>query len=188
LLNSCSHRNKNRVYTSSELESIRQEFNLPKDKTFILSTSYLPYLFSLDSAKFGLEIKNHYQPIQAAYYDKTGRLVSFHINCYAFNENNDTTTLEWNKKNAFDKFIPITSAPLDTIISLKKHLEFLKTFQNHTVDTSVLAKYDYTVIVHFSNVFRPNDSKNLIELVKSNTRLAIGKSVNIFYVNVDNSW
>jgi hypothetical protein len=69
--------------TPEQLRQARKEFGLPAERTFRLDTSYLRYLFLLDTVRYADQIKNHYQPIQACYYDKSGNLISFHINCYA---------------------------------------------------------------------------------------------------------
>ncbi|HMK27488.1 MAG TPA: hypothetical protein VK483_15755 [Chitinophagaceae bacterium] len=185
---SCRHNVKRKIYSSSELEIIRQEFSLPKEKTFMLDTNYIPYLFSLDTSKYADEIQNHYQPILAAYYDKAGKLISFHINCYAGLGVKDKDDLNWNQQNAFASFIPKTVAPIDSILPLPKHLQFLKTFDNKAIDTTGFSAFDYTIIIHWGKKWRPRDCQNLFAIVKQNATLANDKKINILYVNNDNNW
>jgi hypothetical protein len=184
---SCSQK-KREIYTARELENIRQEFGLVKEKTFMLDKTYMKYLFSLDTSKFSTQIKNHYQPIQATYYNKAGQLVSFHINCYAGLGVADKDDLNWNQQNAFDQFVPITVAPIDSILPLSKHLQFLETFGNSTIDTTGFSDYDYTVIIHWGKKWRPRDCQHLFEIVENNVVKAKGEKVNILYVNNDNCW
>jgi len=150
----------------TDLENLRQEFNLPREKT----------------------IQNHYQPIQATYYDKTGRLISFHINCYAGLGVKGKNDLNWNQQNAFASFVPNSIAPLDTILPLTKHLQFIKTFDNKPIDTTGFSAVDYTIIIHWGKNLRPKDCRNLFKIVKENSLLAKGKNVNILYANNDNLW
>lgn len=185
---SCKHIKIRKVYSATELETIRQEFKLPKEKTFMLDTGYTRYLFSYDTSKYANQIKNHYQPIQAAYYDKTGQLVSFHINCYAGLGVEDNDDLNWNQQNAFASFLPKTVVPVDYILPLSKHLQFLKTFTNKTIDTTGFSTFDYTIIIHWGKKWRPRDCQNLIDIVRKNATMANDKSVNILYVNNDNNW
>jgi len=154
----------------------------------MLDTNYIHYLFSFDTSKYADEIKNHYQPIQATYYDKAGKLVSFHINCYASIGVEDKDDLNWNQHNAFTSFIPKTVAPIDSILPLSKHLQFLKTFDNKAIDTTGFSAFDYTIILHWGKNWRPRDCQNLFAIVKNNAALESGKKLNILYVNDDNNW
>jgi hypothetical protein len=186
-VSSCRHSLRHKIYSGSDLEAVREEFNLPQEKTFMLDTSYTRYLFSFDTLKYANQIKNHYQPIQATYYNKAGELVSFHINCYAGLGVEDKDDLNWNQQNAFGLFIPKTVAPIDSILPLSKHLQFLKTFDNKNIDTTDFATFDYTVIIHWGKKWRPRDCQNLFDIVNKNVSLA-NKKVNILYVNNDNNW
>lgn len=175
-----------RTYLSvNELEQARKEFDLPKDKTYKLDTSYLRFLFTLDTAKYADQIKNHYQPIQALYYDRSGQLLSFHINCYAGIGVSDDDDLNWNQKNAFASFIPNSVAPVDSILPLCKHLEFIENFDNSPIDTTGFSAFDYTVIIHWNKKWRAQDSKNLIRIVSENIKLDTAKKVNLLYINSD---
>ena len=184
---SCRHKINWKYLSQKDLEILRKEFNLPKEKTFRLDTNYIHYLFSLDTLKYADQIKNHYQPIQASYYDRSGQLISFHINCYAGIDTSDNKDLNWNPGNAFASFVPKTVAPLDSILPLYKHLSFIKTFDYKPIDTSGFATFDYTIIVYWSKHYLGDkNSKNLIKVVSDNIALTDNKKVNIIYVNSEN--
>ena len=188
LIASCKYPAQNRFLSISEIDEIRQEFNLPKDQTFILDTTYLSYLFSLDTSRYSDAIKNHYQPLQAAYYDNKGQLVSFHINCYAGIGVPDGQALNWNQSNAFDSFLPSSVAPLDSILPLNMALQFIKTIDNNPIDTTGFSSQDFTILVYWNKTLFKQDALNLIATVNENAAKANGKKIKILYVNNDNNW
>ena len=187
IITSCRPRINWRYLSKEDLEDFRKEFKLPRQKTFRLDTNYVRYLFSYDTTKYAVEIQNHYQPIQAAYYDNNGNLISFHTNCYASAGIPDDRDFNWNQLNAFSLFVPATIAPIDSILSLSRHLSFIKTFDNKPIDTTGFSSFDYTVIVHWGKKWHPKDSKNLIKIVTNNANLALDKRINIIYVNSDDA-
>ena len=184
---SCRNRVNWKYLSQEDLENFRKEFNLPKEKTFRLDTNYIRYLFSFDTAKYAAEIQNHYQPLQATYYDKKGNLISFHTNCYASAGIPDELDFNWNQQNAFASFVPKTVTPVDSILPLNKHLSFIKTFDYKPIDTTGFATFDYTVIVYWSkHYFGAKNCKNLIKIVSDNVALESAKKVNVIYVNSEN--
>ena len=183
---SCRHRINWRYLSEADLENFRKEFNLPKEKTFRLDTNYRRYLFSFDTTKYADQIKNHYQPIQALYYDRD-QLVSFHINCYAGIDVSGKDDLNWDQENAFASFLPKSVVPVDSLLPLSKHLSFIKTFDNKPIDTTGFSAFDFTIIIHWGKKWRSNDSKNLINIVSNNANLAGKKRLNIIYVNSDDA-
>jgi hypothetical protein len=185
---SCKNKSTNKLLSAADVELLSKEFNLPVNKMFQLDKSYIKFLFSLDTSKYADAIQNHYQPIQATYYNKQGRLISFHANCYAGIGVKEDEELNWNQQNAFASFVPVSVVPLDSILPLATHLQFIKNFQHEYIDTTGFSKYEYTVIIHYGKKWRPTDSKNLIKLVKQNMLPAKAETVNILYVNNDNSW
>lgn len=188
IITSCRHRINWKYLSEADLENFRKEFNLPKGKTFRLDTNYMRYLFSLDTSKYAREIHDRYQPIQACYYHKLGKLISFHINCNASIGVPDKADLNWNQQNAFASFVPRTVVPLDSIMSLSKHLAFIKTFDYTPIDTTGYADFDYTIIIHWGKNWRPADSKNLVKIVIENAAGAKNKKINILYVNSDGAF
>jgi len=184
---SCRHRINWKYLSQEDLENFRKEFNLPKEKTFRLDTNYIRYLFSFDTTQYADQIKNHYQPIQALYYDRDGQLVSFHINCYAGINVSGKDDLNWNQENVFASFLPKSVVPVDSLLPLSKHLSFIETFDNKPIDTTGFSAFDFTIIIHWSKKWRSNDSKNLINIVSNNANLAGKKKLNIIYVNSDDA-
>ena len=136
---------------------------------------------------FADQIKNHYQPVQASYYDRSGNLISFHVNCYA-GRVEGVEDFYWNQKNAFASFVPKSVAPLDKLLSLNKHLSFIKTFDSKSIDTTGYSTFDYTVIVHWGKKLYPAAAAKLIKIVNDNSALANGRAMNIIYVNNDDLW
>ena len=185
---SCQDRAHRKFLSQEDLENFRRHFRLPKEKTFRLDPNYTRYLFSHDTARYSAAILNHYQPLQATYYDHTGQLVSFHTNCYASTGISDRVDFNWNQKNVFASFIPKSAAAVDSILPLSRHISFIKTFDNKPIDTTGFAGYDYTVVIHCGKKFWPEESKNLIKIVSDNANLAVNKKVNILYVNSDDAF
>ncbi len=159
-----------------------KKYHIPKEDSYQLDTSaYNIYLHSLDTSKFKAQIKNHYQPLQALYYDRTGTLKSFQINCYAGGFPN----LHWNRNQIFDTFLPKQQAPVDSILPLHEHLRFLvplsATTEKNPSDT------EYFAIIYW-NRFMGRQTKRLIRCVQKNANLARDKQLKIIYVNNDNQF
>ncbi len=57
-----------------------KKYNIPLADSYELDINYISYLKSLDTSIYKEQIKNHYQPFQALYYDNKGELKSFQIN------------------------------------------------------------------------------------------------------------
>ena len=78
--------------------------------TCYLMDSFYTKLDTTDSLRWERQAKllnNHLQMLQAMYFDRAGRLVSFHLNCYAEGFPN----LKWNKYGAFNSFPPFKCSP-----------------------------------------------------------------------------
>ncbi len=156
-----------------------KKYNIPNADSYELDSAYFSYLFSLDTTKYKEQIKNHYQPLQALYYDNSGYLKSFQVNCYAGGFPN----LKWDRNEIMTTFPPKQQAPLDSIVPLKTHLKYLKPLsQTEKIQPD---NYDYIVIVHW-NRFMGRQSKRLIRFVQDNSKLEPEKKVKIIYANTDN--
>lgn len=145
----------------------------------MLDTSYLNYLASLDKIKYREQIKNHYQPLQALYYDQNGSLRSFQTNCYASGFPN----LKWDKDGIMTTFPPKQQTPLDSLVpfeTLHKYIRPLTSTANISFEN-----YDFIVVVFWSK-FMGRQSKRLIHHVQDNIKLARDKRIKIVYVNTDN--
>jgi hypothetical protein len=156
-----------------------KKYNIPNADSYELDTTYFSYLFSLDTTKYNSQIKNHYQPLQVLYYDKSGQLTSFQVNCYAGGFPN----LKWDRNEIMTTFPPKQQAPIDSILSIETQLKYLKPLSQTT--KLLNDSYDYIVIVYW-NRFMGRQSKRLIRFVQDNSILAIGTKVKIIYANTDN--
>lgn len=155
-----------------------KKYHIPIADAYQIDSTYLYFLSSFDTAHFQEAIQNHYQPLQALYYDKSGKLISFQVNCYAGGFPN----LNWERNNAMKTFPPKIQAPLDTIVPLRKHLTYLLPLTTTTPFS--LNDYDIVTIVHWNRLMG-RQSKRLIKLVQTNSKLA-KQRVKVVYVNTDN--
>ncbi len=156
-----------------------KKFNFRDVDSYELDTAYFSYLFSLDSTKYKTQIKNHYQPLQALYYDNSGHLISFQMNCYAGGFPN----LKWDRNEILTTFPPKQQATIDSIVSLDKQIKYLKPLSQ--TSKFYVDNYDYIVIVYW-NRFMGRQSKRLIHFVQENSKLEKEKKVKIIYANTDN--
>ena len=156
-----------------------KDFNIPLSNSYIIDTSYFSYLRSLDSMLYKEQIKNHYQPLQALYFNKTGQFQSFQINCYAGGFPN----LNWERNDIMATFPPKQQAPLDSIVSLETHLKYLIPLSQ--TDKISNDSFNYLIIVYW-NRFMGRQSKRLIRIVQENSKLYNKENLKIIYVNTDN--
>ena len=151
-----------------------RDYGVPLDEWYELDGTFAEYLIQhylagRDSAEQNLyrdAVNNHVQPLQALYFDRSGRLVSYHVNCYAGGFPN----LKWNHDDAFSSFPPASVSPLDTLVSLQDLLPHVKTPAGET-PTCQSSPVDYTVVVMWP-VFMGRQSKRLIKTVKKNLETA----------------
>src|SRR5688572_739650 len=85
--------NKLKSIDEKTIVQYAKKYNIPSADNYELDTTYFTFLKSFDTTRYKEQIKNHYQPLQALYYDKTGHLQSFQINCYA----GGIPNLNWNR-------------------------------------------------------------------------------------------
>ena len=155
------------------------KYNIPLTDSYELDTSYISYLYSFDTAKYNSQIKNHYQPLQALYYDNSGYLKSFQVNCYAGGFPN----LKWERNEIMTEFPPKQQAPLDSLVQFETQLKYLNPLSQ--TESFYENSYDYFVIVYWSR-FMGRQSKRLIRIVQENSMLAPDKNIKIIYANTDN--
>ncbi|HEY0261677.1 MAG TPA: hypothetical protein VGB95_01530, partial [Chitinophagales bacterium] len=156
-----------------EILHYAKKYEVSVADNYELDTTYFSFLFSHDTAVYKYQIKNHYQPMQALYYDKSEQLQSFQINCYAGGFPN----LNWNRNGIFQVFPPKNQAPIDSLVPLSEQLKHLHKLSSST-EISV-NNYDYIVLV-FWNRFGGRQSKRLIHFVQDNAKLT-DKKVKIIY-------
>ncbi len=156
-----------------------QEYNIPLEDSYQLDTAYATFLLSRDRILYKQQIKNHYQPLQALYFDKTGQLISFQVNCNAGGSPN----LAWDRDSILTTFPPGQQTATDVLLSLNDQLKFLHPlFQTSKFNT---ADYDYIVVVYW-NRFMNLQSKRFIKFMQDNSKLSQDKKVKIVYANNDN--
>jgi len=164
--------------TDEKIAEFSENYDIPLADSYKLDTSYVTFLYSLDTVKYKYHIKNYLQPLQALYYDKSGQLQSFQINCYAGGYPN----LKWDRNEVMTTFPPKEQAPIDSILPLNIQLKYIQQLPD-SKDIST-EEYDYIVFVHW-NRFMGRQSKRLIQAVKANAKLAENQKVKIIYVNTD---
>ncbi len=162
------------------IERYAKKYNIPSSDSYELDTSYFSFLFSFDTTEFKNQIKNHYQPLQALYFDKTGQLQSFQVNCYAGGFPN----LKWNRYDIMTTFPPKQQAPLDTLLNFENQFDYLRPLSQTKSFTH--ESFDYIVVVYWSR-FMGRQSKRLIKYIQNNGVLATNLKVKILYANTDNS-
>ncbi|HOY96372.1 MAG TPA: hypothetical protein PK509_11585 [Catalimonadaceae bacterium] len=170
---------KTRVLDEKTIARNASQFNIPSSDSYKLDTAYYSFLLSHDRVRFKQQIYNHYQPLQALYFDPSGKLLSFQVNCYAGGFPN----LNWDRNGILTTFPPKKQAPIDSLTPLQTQLRFLKPLsQSSAISTEGV---DFVVIVYW-NRFMGRQSKRLIQFVQENRKLEPGKKVKILYVNNDN--
>lgn len=163
-------------YDENTQAKFEKKYNIPAESSYQLDTSYFSFVAGWDTL-FKQERKDHLQPLQALYYNEKGELISFHVNCYAGGFPN----LKWNRNGVMESFPPGQQAPLDTLLSLQKQLEFLNPTSRSQKEIKTT---DYTVVVYWS-AYMGRQSKRLIKQVQKNSNLLKGDHLQILYVNSD---
>ena len=126
-------------------------------------------------------VNNHLQMLQAMYFDRAGRLVSYHLNCYAEGFPN----MNWNMNDAFSTFPPASVAPPDTLVPLPALLPHIRNAQGRPLAFDPDKGSDYTVVVFWPG-FCGRQSKRLIRTVRDNLALAPDSlRVEALFVNDD---
>ena len=170
---------KTKIVDEKTVVRYAKKYNIPSAENYELDTAYFSYLLSLDTTQYKSQIKNHYQPLQALYYDNSGHLKSFQVNCYAGGFPN----LKWNRNEIMSTFPPKQQAPVDSIVPLEKQMKYLKPLsQTATLSSD---SCDYIVIVYW-NKFMGRQSKRLIRFIQDNSKLETERKVKIIYANTDN--
>ena len=163
-----------RPVEEAELQQLASRYGVPAAQLAVFDTSYRQFL----AGPLRPEVrKNHYQPLQAAYYDRTGQLRVFYVNCYAGGFPN----LTWNHAGSLNQFPPAPQAPLDSALALPTYLRYLRRPDGQPLPAPPAA--DYTVVVWSQLMGR--QSHRLIKAVQRNVVLT-EQPVRILFVNNDN--
>jgi hypothetical protein len=182
-----------KILSEKKIYRASKRLSIPKNDVYKLDVSYYNFLLSLDTIKcdstssqkqqqrkkdFKYQLKNHYQPLQARYYNDKGQLVSLQINCYAGGFPN----FEWNRDSIMYRFPPKIQAPLDSLVSIPSLLKHIQPLSESS--EIKLASYDYVVFV-FWGKFMGRQNKRFIKYIHENRKLAAGKNVKYIYINTD---
>ena len=92
--------------SNTEIVNSSKKFKVDQKNNYRLDTLYLDYLLNLDTSRLKEQIKNHYQPLQALYYNADGALVKLYLNCYV----GGFPQLKWNRNGNLDTFLPKKSS------------------------------------------------------------------------------
>lgn len=157
-----------------------KKYKIPESAMYYVDSTYFSYFKSFDTLQKQVA-KDRMQPLQACYYDSSGKLVSWQINCYAGGFPN----LKWNRNGIFNQFIPKQQAPLDTLLTLQQHTDFLLPLSAHAIINH--EHFDYVIMVHWS-VILGRQSKRLIRYVQRNASLGSAYKIDIRYVNMEMMW
>jgi hypothetical protein len=163
------------------IADLADTYRIPAADCYVMDSSYIRQLKEMYTGR-PIALKDHLQPLQAIYFSKENSFqypVSLQVNCYTGGFPN----LKWNREGRMDQFPPAQQAPLDSILSLKKTMEFLRPVTGVIPFNSI--NYDYIVVVYW-NRFMGRQSKNLLHTVRKNATLAGNKRIKILYVNNDN--
>lgn len=153
-------------------ESIKEiKVYFPKEQNFIMSSEeeFKRYISLAPNEDIDFSIR---QPMQLLYFDN-GRLVSYHVNCYA-EGSVFSGKINWNTDNRFDAFVP-KSAVETFDLSLKDI--------NNIYSLKADNLKGITIIVFWNQMFFKN-SIGLIETLRDNN-IKYNDKANIVFINTD---
>jgi hypothetical protein len=175
--------------SSDQIIQVGIKYGIPGDDLFILNNDYQKYLDSVGKSH-NLDIKqcdsnsiiykNHLQPLQLLFFDKHGKLISFHNNCYCGGFPN----LEWNNNGILDSIPPKTAIPVDSLLNLNSLDKFITSSKIGIVSGIKDADYNYSLVV-FWTTFMGRQSENLIKLIHSKYNYLPKNTIRIVFINVD---
>lgn len=152
-----------------------EKAKLSAGELYIMDTSFVDYLLSVDSSLF-LFAKNNYQPLQYKVFDSEGKLVSHLVNCYAGGFPN----LKWDWM--FDQFPPSVNDQLfDSLLTFEEAKKYFLPIGK--LDEGNTRK-KYSIVVVWTAAFG-RQNKRFLEKV-SEYREAHSGEANYYFVNFDN--
>lgn len=159
-----------------EVARYSQKYKIPLADNYELDTSFSSFITSFDKIRYKAEIKNHYQPLQALYFERSGQVQSFHVNCHAGGFPN----LKWRELNG--AFPPAQQTPVDSLLLFDRQLACLRNLSSS--QKIAFEEYDYVVVIYWS-CWMGRQSKRFIRSVQQNCENTAGKKVKVIYVNSD---
>lgn len=177
---------KPKPLSESEIIAAAKQYNIHDTSLYELQESYTKKLLASlkntnhDDTEYPLEgsIQDHLQPLQMLWFNNDGKLISFHVNCYAGGFPN----LRWNTKKVFNQYPPATSAALDTLVSLPMVLSSIKPLSASHISPQ---KSKYVAII-FWNKHMGRQSRRALETFRQNLMLDSNETTTVLYVNNDN--
>jgi hypothetical protein len=181
-----------KTLNNSEIIKTAEKYKIKSSELVLLDTAYKSYLISLpefDSlcAKDTLKRyqcyiqKNHLQPLQILFFDKSSKFVSYNVNCNIPGFPN----LKWNYFGYFNEFPPKSATYCDSIFNFHKFSKYIKLPDNTQLNLGSVTNYNYLVIVFWCR-FGGRQSKRLIKFVYSYLEQYNTKSYKVLFLNVDN--
>ncbi|HRI00159.1 MAG TPA: hypothetical protein PK006_03830 [Saprospiraceae bacterium] len=165
--------------TEYDIIKLTKKYNIPTNDSYALNKNFLKLLKQIEDSLNTENIKNHYQPLQAIYYDQNRNMCSYYVNCYAGGFPN----LKWNRKHSLEFFPPTTQAPIDSIISLDQFIQYFQILDPSQQAPTIESEY---IILVFWSRFMGRQSKRFIRLIQHNASLGRNHKIKIIYVNNDN--
>ena len=177
---------------TTEIRHWAKKFNIPQDKVFVLDTNYMVFLKTLpvfDSARISDTTKkwkykvrnNHAQPMQALYFDPSGKLVSYHVNC----DFGGFPDLKFNAGGNFNVFVPVSTSYIFPEITFSLLQPWIRTLRNKPLPSQLYPVHDYTIVVFWCR-FGGRQTKRFVRTIQDNLKLAGDTKYSILYVNDDN--
>jgi len=186
-LNSCNsivgalygERDVSKLDKKTVIGIISKDDVLKQQENYYLDSNFADFCYSHFPENHKV-LHDFLQPMQALYFDSSGRLISWHLNCYAGGFPN----LKWNRGDVFATFPPKSQRPLTDSISLNSILPYLKKFE-HLNYSKPIQSSPMTIVVFWNyQLFR--QSKRLINLVEQNLKLNTDKrQARMIFVNTD---
>lgn len=171
-----------------------KRLHVKETQLYQLDTSYYTALKAFDTVycdslsalaiqeakqKIKKHINNHIQPLQAMYFDETGQLVSFQINCYAGGFPN----LMWNRDSIMAYFPPKKQAPIDSLVSQVMLSKYLLSFP--ASEKLVPINKEFKVYVFWSK-FMGRQNRRFLRYIQNNAALRQYLKVKYLFINTDN--
>jgi len=146
-----------------------------------IDTSVVSYLYTF-GPEYSFSRENHLHPLQAIFYNKDGKPVSFITGAFA---DAGVRNLSWNPNKNFEVFPPRTLAQVDNMFTFGKQLSFMKPIDGAVADSTAFKDADYNVVVTYAE-FTGRQTKRFLKEVLANKALNTKYKVNYLFVNMDN--
>ena len=178
-------------YSKEDIQKIALSYGIKSDESFFLQNSYIDYFDSIgliyghnwrtcDTSQISRQFKNHFQPLQILFFNKSGKLVSFQNNCYYGGFPN----FKWNRNHALD-YIPAKGVvPLDSLITYDELIHFVTNIEDRHPYSITLINQEYSVVV-FWTTFMGRQSKRLIHTINKKYIQKNDLNISALYINAD---